>query len=72
MYVEWVRPRPEGALKESMSRQAAERAKIDLAQEDIGETLFARKQFVDLTLPLPDLCTEFSDELLNATFALMA
>ena len=70
MYVEWERAKEPGA-EQTLSRSASERAKIDLAQADIGETLFAKKEFVTLECSLPDLCQDFSDELLDAMLAIL-
>jgi hypothetical protein len=64
MYVTWERAKPTDAIVESL-RATPERAKIDLAQADIGETLFAQKEFVRLELPLTDLCLDLSDELVD-------
>ncbi|WP_157216072.1 hypothetical protein [Flavisphingomonas formosensis] len=71
MYVVWERP-PESVPAGTLSRSQTERAKIDLAQADIGETLFARKQFVNLAIPLDDLSTSISAELTQAMLAMWA
>lgn len=71
MYVSWTRPRQPAGSGESAPIIAPERAKITLAQEDIGETLFARKDFVRLGHALPDYCIDFSDELLAKMVAIL-
>ena len=64
MYVTWERPKPEDGVDKGL-RATPERAKINLAQADIGETLFAQKEFVRLEQPLADLCLDLSDELVG-------
>ncbi|WP_137710122.1 hypothetical protein [Sphingobium sp. RSMS] len=71
IYVEWLPEHEAAASAGKLNARNVERAKIDLAQRDIGETLFAKKAFVSVTRPLTDLSTEFSDELLDAMAALM-
>lgn len=71
MYVRWVRERPEDADGEAIAPLQPERAKINLAQEDIGETLYAKKEFVSLAAPLGDLCDDLSDEMVRAMAALL-
>lgn len=65
MYVRWV-PAIEGDADAVRPPREAERAKINLAQDDIGETLYARKEFIALETPLGDLCDELSDDLVGA------
>jgi hypothetical protein len=70
MYVRWTRPRT-GGDDENVTASEPERAKINLAQEDIGETLFAKKEFISLKVPLADLCVEPSEEMLNGMLAIL-
>ncbi|WP_267397140.1 MULTISPECIES: hypothetical protein [unclassified Sphingomonas] len=71
MYVRWVPAIEEGPMG-PRPPQEAERAKINLAQEDIGETLYARKEFVQLAEPLSDLCDDLSNELVDAMKGLLS
>lgn len=66
MYVQWVREPAEVEDGRPAAPVHPERAKINLAQEDIGETLYARKEFVSLRAPLGDLCEELSNEMVDA------
>jgi len=71
MNVEW---QPQAATADGGAearRQPPEHAKINLAQEDIGETLFAKKEFVTLAADMTDLNTDFNDELLAAMVAIL-
>lgn len=66
MYVRWVREREDGDEDDGRAPAQPERAKINLAQEDIGETLYAKKEFVSLEVALGDLCDELCDEMVSA------
>jgi len=71
MYVEWKTPVADEGDEMLALRTRTERAKIDLAQADVGETLFARKEFVTLEQRLNELSVEISDELLGKMIALL-
>lgn len=70
MYVRWVPAPVEQGVAAPISSEP-QRAKINLAQDDIGETLYARKEFIELERPLGDLSTDFSDELLRGMIGLL-
>jgi hypothetical protein len=71
MYVQWV---PAAALDDEDERGVAnepQKAKINLAQDDIGETLYARKEFVELANPHGDLSTEISEEMIGGMLRML-
>lgn len=75
MYVRWVPDQPaergDAADESDWAPPHPERAKINLAQEDIGETLYARKEFVSLRLPMSDLADDLNDEMVGAMAAFL-
>ncbi len=71
MYVRWIPAPAEPREGAAMAASEPQRAKINLAQDDIGETLYAKKEFIELELPLGDLCTDFSDELVRGMIRLL-
>lgn len=71
MYVRWMPANDHEALAPGASQRKPQAAKINLAQDDIGETLYARKEFVVLEEALSDLSTEISDELIDAMLRML-
>ncbi len=71
MYVQWVPAAPAGQDDDLGLANEPQKAKINLAQDDIGETLYARKEFVELADPLGDLSTEISEELIGGMLRML-
>jgi hypothetical protein len=71
MYVRWMpAAHDDDAIAGGVAR-TPQAAKINLEQDDIGETLYAQKEFVSLEHALSDLSTEISDELINAMLLML-
>jgi hypothetical protein len=71
MYVRWMPALPDDEAVAVGVGRTPQAAKINLEQDDIGETLYARKEFVSLENALSDLSTEISDELIGAMLPML-
>lgn len=71
MYVRWMPANGHEALAPGAPQRKPQAAKINLAQDDIGETLYAQKEFVVLEEALSDLSTDISDELIGAMLRML-
>lgn len=70
VYVRWKRCADESDL-EGKSKSAYDRAKIDLRNQDIGETLFAKRHFVSLDSEMNDCVETLRDDVLEAMIGLI-
>jgi len=71
MYVRWMPAADDRVAEPAGATRTPQAAKINLEQDDIGETLYARKELAILEEPLGDLSTEISDELISAMLPML-
>jgi len=67
MYVQWERPKPASADERVMPN----RAKIDVMNDDIGETLFAQRHIIKLAERMNDCVPALRDDMIDAMAALL-
>ena len=68
MYVEWHRPKS----AELTSREVPNRAKIDVMNDDIGETLFAKRYIIELGSVMNDCVEQLRDDMITEMGSLLA